>query len=120
MVDFESSLLWAKLRCILWIPLIAETKSINVQDRVIGEAILWQPSQDERSILEQDFNEIMELIVTGNIERLSAQVGQYLHVRPKALDSSKKTYTIDENGYKVITSPRGFYLRTQLTSKIIK
>tara|TARA_R110000868_G_scaffold353876_2_gene615076 strand:+ start:27694 stop:28353 length:660 start_codon:yes stop_codon:yes gene_type:complete len=120
MTSFEDSVLWLKLRCVLWVPLIAKTKSISVQERIIGEPFIWQPSNQEKEIIKQDFDEIMEFIVTGRIDNLSASVGQYLHVRPKALDSYKKTYTVDYESNKIITSPKGFYLRTVLTKQILK
>ena len=120
MTSFEQSILWSKIRHILWIPLVSETRSEKVQNRVIGRPIIWQPSLQDKKIIEQDYYEIMEYIISGEIDKLTSQIGEYLHVRPKALDSSKKTYSIDQDGNKMITSPKGFYLRKTLTSKIMQ
>lgn len=119
MTSFEDSILFAKLKNVLWIPLIAKTKSQPVQERVFGVPIFWQPNTEELSILKQDFFEIMEYIISGNIDGLNGQIGEYLHVRPKALNSKKRTYSVDGEGRQIITSPKGFYLRTCLTQKIL-
>jgi len=119
MTSFEDSVLYAKLKCVLWIPLIAETKTQPVSERIVGQAVLWQPNEKQLAIIKQDFFEIMEYIVSGQIEALNAQVGQYLHVRPKALNSSKRTYSLNSDGELVQTSPKGFYLRTSLTREIL-
>lgn len=119
MTSFEDSILYAKLRCVLWIPLIAKTKTQAVTERVVGRAVLWQPNEKELNIIQQDFFEIMEYIVSGEIDSLNAQVGQYLHVRPKALNSKKRTYTLNSDGEYIQTSPKGFYLRTSLTREIL-
>jgi len=120
MTSFEDSVLYAKLKCVLWVPLIAETKTQPVSERIVGEPILWQPNENQLEIIKQDFFEIMEYIISGQIEELNAQLGRYLHVRPKALNSSKRTYTLNSDGEYMQTSPKGFYLRTSLTREILQ
>ena len=39
-------------------------------------------------MLQQDWEEHMDLICTGQLARISAKQGTYLQIRPKAADSS--------------------------------
>lgn len=116
--DWQSSWIHRKLACVLWLP-IESDKSIPIANRRIGNAVLWQPSHEQAAILQQDWEEHMELISLGRIHEISAHHGTYLQIRPKAADSKALRDTTDEEGNLVKTLPRGFYLRTQFTATIL-
>ena len=107
-----------KLQCVLWIPVEAEP-AIPLAQRRIGSALLWQPSARQQAILQQDWEEHMDLILLGRIEEISAHQGTYLQVRPKAADHTALRDTTDPDGNTVKTLPRGFYLRSQFTAEIL-
>ena len=107
-----------KLACVLWLPIEAD-KSIPFARRRIGNAILWRPTAEQDAILKQDWNEHMELISLGRINEISAHHGTYLQIRPKAANCRALRNTTDEDGNLVKTLPRGFYLRTQFTARIL-
>ena len=112
---WETSQCWAKLRRVLWI-LIEADAGLPFAHRRIGKAILWSPSLAEQVILEQDWTELTMLMVQGKIHELDARLGLYLQVRPKAADARSLCYGLDESGQKILTLPRGFYLRSTFTA----
>jgi len=59
------------------------------------------------------------MISTGRLAEINAGMGQYLQVRPKAANSKSLCYGFDETGNKVLTLPRGFYLRSTFTASIL-
>lgn len=111
---WETSQCWAKLRRVLWI-LIEADPNISFAHRRIGAAVLWSPSLAEQAILAQDWADLSLLIIQGKLHELDARMGQYLQVRPKAADARSLCYGLDEAGQKILTLPRGFYLRSTFT-----
>jgi DNA mismatch repair protein MutH len=117
---FEASLLYQKLKKILWIPIITAQKSQPFIERKIGRAMLWEPSKEEYSILKTDWEELMEMISLGQLANITANHGTYLQLRPKAANARVLSKGIGEQGEPILTLPRGFYLRADFTKKILK
>lgn len=109
---------YSKLKRVLWIPVEASLQ-IPLLARRIGAATLWSPTDDQYHILEQDWEELVQMISTGRLEEISAIVGEYLQIRPKAANSKSLCYGFDENGNKVKTLPRGFYLRSRFVATVL-
>lgn len=116
---WQQSVVYHKLRCVLWIPIEAE-KSIPIAQRRIGQPVLWQPNHDEHMLLQQDWEEHMEKIALGYVNSITARQGQVLQIRPKAANSRIVTDAIGPDGTLIKTLPRGFYLRTQFTRQILQ
>ncbi|MGI2257810.1 DNA mismatch repair endonuclease MutH [Shewanella sp. GXUN23E] len=117
-LTWESSLVRHKLQRVLWIPIEGE-RDIPVAERRIGTGILWTPSAQEEAQLQQDWEEIMELIALGQVERITARHGDVLQLRPKAANSRVMTDSIGLDGQVIQTNPRGFYLKTSFTANIL-
>jgi DNA mismatch repair protein MutH len=117
--NWKTSNCYAKLKRILWIPIEGDTE-IAYLHRRIGTGFIWSPDLVEESILEQDWNYLTLQISTGQLETLDARAGEYLQVRPKAANGKSLCYGYDAEGNKVKTLPRGFYLRSYFTQKIIE
>ncbi len=100
-----------KLSCVLWVP-------IHERER-IGDAVLWSPTREQEDALKDDFEEIVGRIAIGDIEDLSAHVGRYLQLRPKAATGSVRTAAPGRDGELVSTVPRGFYLRAKFVSALL-
>jgi DNA mismatch repair protein MutH len=113
---WHSSAVYKKLRHVLWVPII-----INecLAERRVGQPLLWQPSASDERILAQDWQELTDLISFGHISRINARLGHYLQVRPKGADGKALVWGVNEQGHKELTLPRGFYLRTKFTQKIL-
>ncbi len=60
------------------------------------------------------------MIGTGHLDEINGRIGLYLQVRPKAANAKSLCYGFDSEGNKVLTLPRGFYLRSLFTEQIIK
>jgi len=108
-----------KLKRVLWLPIEAD-KRIALGSRHIGNAILWSPSDEEASQLEQDWEELMELVCLGKLDQITSHMGRYLQIRPKGANAKSLTTTLDEEGNTIQTLPRGFYLRPEFTQQIIQ
>lgn len=117
-MQWTHSTVRAKLECVLWIPVEA-ARDIPLQQRRVGNPILWRPSARDAAILQADWEEHIEHIALGRLEDLDARMGTYLQVRPKAFTRDDRTATFGADGAPVTSLPRGFYLRTALTRRIL-
>jgi len=117
--NWEQSWVREKLARVLWVPVEADPQ-IPLAHRRIGSGILWSPSIEQLQVLQQDWEELMQIVVTGQFENLTAKIGNYLQIRPKAANSKTLTQATDQSGAPCLTSPRGFYLRTQFTTVILE
>lgn len=118
-VTWQQSSVFNKLQNVLWVPIQGE-RDIAPKDRIVGTPFLWSLQQHSSLALQQDWEEIMELIVTGHIETITARIGQYLQLRPKAANGSSLTDAYGPDGDIIKTRPRGFYLRKEFTHALLK
>ena len=114
--DWDTSLVKHKLSEVLWIPIEA-AKDIPFNLRRIGTPTLWRPTAAQEKQLKQDWQELSDLISLGELDKVSANMGEYLQIRPKAANA--KALTSDKNQAGQKTLPRGFYLRPIFTNAII-
>lgn len=118
-LNWEQSWVRHKLKRVLWVPVEAES-SIPIAQRHVGQALLWSPSVEQEMVLKQDWEELMDMVCTGQLDNISARQGTYLQIRPKAANARSLMKTADESGNPTLTLPRGFYLRTCFTQQILK
>lgn len=116
---FEDSSVYKKLQRVLWIPIEAE-KTIPLAQRRIGNPLLWSPNSEDYQQLRADWEELAEHVNLGNIASINAKLGKYLQIRPKAASGRERCQGIGQEGGLIQTLPRGFYLRTFFTRKILK
>lgn len=117
--EWERSRVRAKLARVLWVPLEGERR-IPVGDRRLGEPVIWSPSAEEEADLRFDWEELAGLIGTGDVDRITGHLGRFLQVRPKAAHSRVRRRGIDEDGALIDAMPKGFYLRTAFTARILR
>lgn len=115
---WKTSACYAKLKRVLWIP-VEGCSQIPIQHRRIGRGVLWSPSEADEAILEQDWQLLSFMIGSGQLGLIDARMGTYLQVRPKASHARALCYGLDEYGNKILTMPRGFYLRSSFTSNVL-
>ncbi|MFZ0255945.1 MAG: DNA mismatch repair endonuclease MutH [Gammaproteobacteria bacterium] len=118
-LTWEQSCVYRKLKRVLWFP-VEGAPSVPMGNRRLGFPLLWSPSTQEERVLCTDWEELMEMIVLGQVESLTAHQGSYLQVRPKAANARARRLGIDNNGARVPILPRGFYLRTRFTGAILR
>ena len=118
-LTWETSHVCNKLSRVLWVPVEGE-REIPLADRRVGTPLIWTPSEEENAQLKADWEELMEMIVLGHVEKITAHHGQILQLRPKAAHSRVLTEAYGASGKPIMTLPRGFYLRTQFTSSILE
>jgi DNA mismatch repair protein MutH len=113
--DFEASPLFAKLRKVLWIPII-----VSDGKQRIGRPLLWHPTPAQEAVLRDDYDELVGMIAIGKIECLTARFGRWLQVRPKGANGRVRTRAFNEDGAPLWTMPRGFYLRARFTTALLR
>lgn len=117
-VTWETSHVRHKLKRVLWIPVEGE-RSIPLAQRRVGSPLLWSPNEEEDRQLREDWEELMDMIVLGQVERITARHGEYLQIRPKAANAKALTEAIGARGERILTLPRGFYLKKNFTSALL-
>ncbi|MGX9461941.1 DNA mismatch repair endonuclease MutH [Shewanella sp. A14] len=117
-MTWENSLVYHKLQQVLWVPVEGE-RTIPLGERRIGTPILWQPNPTQAKQLQQDWEEIMELIALGQVDKITARQGEVLQLRPKAANSQALTDSIAADGSIQLSNPRGFYLKIDFTQQIL-
>lgn len=116
---WETSWIRRKLARVLWLPIEAEP-TIPLPERRLGTALLWSPDDEEAALLRTDWEELMEMVCTGGLEEVTARLGQVLQIRPKAANARVLTAAVGREGERVLTNPRGFYLRPAFTRRILE
>ncbi|KNC87972.1 DNA mismatch repair endonuclease MutH [Trabulsiella odontotermitis] len=117
-VSWETSHVRHKLNRVLWVPVEGE-REIPLAERRVGAPLLWSPSEEEERQLRMDWEELMDLIVLGQVERITARHGEVLQLRPKAANSKALTEAIGAHGELILTLPRGFYLKKNFTAALL-
>ena len=115
---WRDSNVWRKLARVLWVPVEGD-RSIPRPERRIGSALLWSPSPDEEAALSSDWETLMDRVVLGRVEEVSAREGECLQIRPKAANATARRRAIGSDGAWESTLPRGFYLRASFTAAIL-
>lgn len=118
-LSWENSHIRHKLARVLWIPVEGE-RDIALADRRVGSPLLWSPSPDEELRLRRDWEELMDMIVLGHVEKITARHGEILQLRPKAANSKALTEAYGADGQPIKTLPRGFYLKTHFTAELLE
>lgn len=118
-VTWETSHVRHKLKRVLWVPVEGE-RQIPLAERRVGAPLLWSPDEDEEQQLRLDWEELMDMIVLGHVERITARHGEVLQLRPKAANARALTEAIGANGEPILTLPRGFYLKKNFTRALLE
>jgi DNA mismatch repair protein MutH len=117
-VNWHNCYVRKKLAKVLWVPVISP-KTLPLSERLVGTPFLWSPNAEEESLLAQDWQELTDMIVLGEVENIHGKHGQVMQLRPKAANSKAKTQAFDRNGKPFMTLPRGFYLKINFTQALL-
>ena len=116
--DWRESNVRRKLARVLWVPFEGD-RAIALPERRIGTALLWSPSPQEDAALASDWETLMERVVLGRVDEISAREGECLQIRPKAANAAARRRAIGSSGAWEAALPRGFYLRASFTAAIL-
>lgn len=116
--EWATSWVRAKLARVLFVPLVGDD-GVAWTARRVGASVLWSPTPAQESVLRADFDEVVGLVGVGRIEELTAHLGRWMQVRPKAANGRVRTIAWGAEGEAIATVPRGFYLRTRFTGAIL-
>jgi DNA mismatch repair protein MutH len=99
---------------------IEAAKEIPLAQRRCGASLIWSPAPEEEAMLRRDYEEIVELIEEGFLERVTGHRGSALQLRPKGRNAADLRSALDEEGQAVRAPPRAFYLRSAFTESILR
>ncbi|MEM7138729.1 MAG: DNA mismatch repair endonuclease MutH [Myxococcota bacterium] len=116
--DWERSTAWKKLRKVLFVPVEAASAT-PLCDRRVGRAFLWWPTAAEEAELRADWEHLAALIASGEVDTITGHLGSALQVRPKAATGGSRRRAPDDEGALQWTMPRGFYLRSSFTRRVL-
>ncbi len=116
--SWEESRVRRKLARVLWVPVWGR-RGEDLATRVIGRPRLWVPDPQEEAALAQDWRDLSELIVGGELHRIHGRLGRVLQLRPKGANAGDFAWMMDEEGEWVRAVPYGFYLRARFTRAVI-
>ena len=116
---WESSRVRHKLARVLWVPVLTE-RGVPLSERRLGTPLLWTMDAESEDTLRADYEELSELIRLGQLEEIDATLGTWLQLRPKAAHSRVTKVTLDAEGQWVDANPKGFYLRTAFTRRLLE
>jgi len=117
-ITWQNCYVRKKLAKVLWVPVISP-KNVPLAERLVGSPFLWSPNHEEEYLLAQDWQELTDMIVLGDVENIQGKHGQVMQLRPKAANSKVKTQAFDKNGKPFLTLPRGFYLKINFTQALL-
>jgi DNA mismatch repair protein MutH len=118
--EWASSSVRGKLAHVLFVPVVYPDATRNDRGASLGTPLFWQPTAAQESVLRADFDDLMGLIALGGIEALTAKLGHWLQVRPKAAHGGVRTRAYGPDGEYLETIPRGFYLRARFTGALLR
>lgn len=108
-----------KLERVLWLPVESEPDT-PLAERRIGTPLLWSPDAEQEAGLRADWEDLMDMVCLGGLETITAHHGTWLQIRPKAANARALTAGIGAEGERILTLPRGFYLRTGFTAELLR
>ncbi len=117
-LSFENSSLYTKIKRMLFV-LVSASRDKDYVDRYVVGYFFYAPTPEEIEIIRNDFNEIYELIKTGNIDKVNARLGSIIQMRPKAANGRALTECVGPTGEIIKTRPRGFYMRRSFSERLI-
>ena len=124
--SWETSWVRKKLSRVLWVPVVRKRTAgesagpAEEREAYFGEPLLWSPTLEQERILAGDFDEVLGRIGAGGIEGVTAHVGRWLQLRPKAAHGRVRTVVRAAEGDLVATVPRGFYLRAKFVGAVLR
>ncbi len=116
--EWADSWVRAKLARVLFVPLVGE-KGSPWGERRVATPLLWSPTPEQEAILRADFEEVVGLVGAGRVEDLTARLGRWMQIRPKAAHGRVRTIAFGAEGEAIATVPRGFYLRARFTGALL-
>ena len=118
-IEWQASRVKNKLARVLWVPIESEP-TLSIAARRVGTPLLWSPDPEEEGALRFDWEELAGQISVNGTESVTAHLGRFLQVRPKAAHSRVRRTVIDAEGAPYSANPRGFYLRTAFTKRLLE
>ncbi len=112
--EWSASRVRSKLDHVLWV-VVDGRRGL----RRIGAPLLWRPTAEEDAALRFDFEELAGLVARGRMDDITGKLGRCLQIRPKGRNAAHRRDMVDEDGERISTLPRGFYLRAAFTAGIL-
>jgi DNA mismatch repair protein MutH len=116
--NFSSSKFLYKAKKILFIPIIGD-KVEKMSSKILGQPFVWEACGLDKRILAKDWFELSSYLRLGLWSELNSQLGEILHIRPKAAHS-RDFISFEALGQKHQIVPLGFYFRKSWTQQLVE
>jgi DNA mismatch repair protein MutH len=117
--EWLSSGVRKKLAHVLFMPIVHDAR-VRDGRPTLGQPLFWRPTRQQEAVLRADFDDLLGMIALGQIERVTARLGRWLQLRPKAAHGRVRTRAYGADGEPVSAMPRGFYLRARVTGALMR
>ncbi|QJC34685.1 hypothetical protein GJT95_02050 [Enterobacteriaceae endosymbiont of Donacia crassipes] len=118
-LSFYKNQLYKKISKILWIPIITKNINTPMLKKKIGNPFFWEPSIKDKIKLNNDWNNLIKLLIMGQLKNINYYNGYMLIVKNKS-NKKQLTKTIDQNGKFLYISPKAFYFKKKYLSSLLK
>ena len=115
---FEDSLVYLKLRRVLFVP-VQTSPAHSLGESVVRRPVLWEADRASLARIASDWHELTEMLATGSAAVISGTMGEVLQLRPKAAHGRDLHRGFDDDGAPSPRLPLGFYLRARFVASII-
>ena len=95
------------------------TPKVRYEERYIAGFHFWSPSSEDKTVIKNDYDELMEMVATGRIDDITARLGTIMQLRPKAADGKALTDCPGPDGEIIKVRPRGFYMRRSFMLELL-
>ena len=107
-IKFEDSILYKKIKHILFIPYLKVNE--NILDCKFLKPFFFKINKLQKDIIENDWNNILRLFYSGNFNKIKFY-GQYIQLLSHAKNNFDIIKIFDKNGYKNSLIKKSFYFK---------
>ncbi|QJC36272.1 hypothetical protein GJT99_02035 [Enterobacteriaceae endosymbiont of Donacia cincticornis] len=118
-LSFYKKKLYEKISKILWIPIITKSVNTHIFKKKIGNPFFWEPSTKDKIKLDNDWNNLIKLLIIGQLQNINYYNGYILLVKNKS-NTKQLTKTINKNGKILYISPKAFYFKKKYLNSLFQ
>ncbi|QJC35461.1 hypothetical protein GJT97_02025 [Enterobacteriaceae endosymbiont of Donacia proxima] len=118
-LSFYKKKLYKKISKILWIPIITNNINTSIFNKKIGDPFFWEPSFKDKVKLNNDWNNLIKLLIIGQLKKINFYKGNILLIKNKG-NKKQLTRTINQNGKFLYILPKSFYFKKKYLNYLFK
>lgn len=117
-LGWRQSRVFRKLGRVLFVP-VESAHAAALLERRLGRPTLFVLEGWWEQVLRADWEELAGLVGSGDVAGVTARMGRFLQVRPKAAHGGVRRRAVGMDGGFERVNPKGFYLRAEFTERVL-